>query len=83
MIVKGLLMSALLIKNMPPPLHERLRQRAISHHRSMNGEVIAILEQELDRPIAAKLPPPVIGLDKPVSGEWIVQIIRDARDGKR
>jgi hypothetical protein len=26
----------------------------------MNGEVIAILEQELDRPIAAKLPPPAM-----------------------
>jgi len=76
-------MSALLIKNMPPPLHERLRQHAVSHHRSMNREVIAILEQELARPKAADVPPPLIGLDRPVSGEWIVQIIRDARDGKR
>ena len=76
-------MSALLIKNMPPIIHERLRRRAAEHHRSMNREVIAILERELDRPVAPELPPPVVGLDKPVSGEWIVQIIRDARDGKR
>jgi len=75
-------MSALLIKNMPPPLHERLRQRASVHHRSMNREVISILEQELDRPAATELPPPIKTL-KPISGEEIVQIIRDARDGKR
>jgi hypothetical protein len=76
-------MSALLIKNMPPPLHARLRQRAANHHRSMNREVISILERELENTDGKALPPPIIGLDKPVSGEWIVQIIRDARDGKR
>ena len=76
-------MSALLIKNMPPLLHERLRQRAAVHHRSMNREVISILEHELESADEKALPPPIIGLDKPVSGEWIVQIIRDARDGRR
>ena len=75
-------MSALLIKNMPPVLHERLRRRATEHHRSMNREVIAILDRELGRPSTTELPPP-IRLKKPVSGEWIAQIIRDARDGKR
>ena len=79
---KGIRMSALLIKNMPPPLHERLRQRAAVHHRSMNREVIAILERELDRPAVTELPPPVKTL-KPISHEEIVQMIRDARDGKR
>ena len=75
-------MSALLIKNMPPPLHDKLRQRAAAHHRSMNREVIAILEIELEKPVTTELPPPVKPL-KPISGEWTVQIIRDARDGKR
>jgi len=75
-------MSALLIKNMPPFLHDRLRQRAAVHHRSMNREVIAILEMELEKPITMELPPPVKSL-KPISGEWTVQIRRDARDGKR
>ena len=75
-------MSALLIKNMPPPLHERLRQRAAAQHRSMNREVIAILERELDRTATTELPPPVKPL-KPIDHEWVVQVIRDARDGKR
>lgn len=76
-------MSALLIKNLPPPLHDRLRRRAAVNHRSMNREVIAILERELDHPAAVEPPPPVIGLKRPVSSDWIVQVIRDARDGKR
>lgn len=76
-------MSALLIKNLPPPLHDRLRQRAAIHHRSMNREVIAILERELQRPEPLEGPPPLIQLDRPISGEWIVQTIRAARDSKR
>jgi hypothetical protein len=48
----------------------------------MNREVIAILERELDRPAGAELPPPVKTL-KPISHEEIVQMIRNARDGKR
>ncbi len=74
-------MSALLIKNMPPPLHERLRQRATVHHRSMNREVISILERELDLPAARELPPPVKGL-KEVDHQFIVDIIRRARDSR-
>jgi len=75
-------MSALLIKNMPPELHERLRRRAAEHHRSMNREVIAILERELEKPCVEELPPPAKTL-KPINHEQIVQMIRDARDGKR
>jgi len=75
-------MSAMLIKNIPPSLHERLRQRAAAHHRSMNGEVIAILEQELNRSPVTELPPPVKTL-KPIDHGWTVRVIRDARDGKR
>jgi hypothetical protein len=48
----------------------------------MNREVIAILERELDRSVPTELPPPVKSL-KPVDHAWIVQAIRDARDGKR
>ena len=75
-------MSALLIKNMPAPLHDRLRQRAAAHHRSMNREVIAILEVELATPVTTPLPAPVKPL-KQINSEWTVQIVRDARDGRR
>lgn len=75
-------MAALLIKNLPDELHERLRRRAAANHRSMNREVIAILEREMVPWTVEELPPPVKSL-KPIRGEELVQLIRDARDGKR
>jgi len=75
-------MTALLVKNMPPDLHEKLRRRAKAHHRSMNREVVAILERELERPSAQELPLPV-KTTEPLDHDWIVQTMRDARDGKR
>ncbi len=36
------------IKNVPDHLAERLRERAASSHRSMQGELMAILEEALE-----------------------------------
>ncbi len=38
------------IKNVPNPLAERLRHRAEQHHRSLQGELMAILEEVLAEP---------------------------------
>ena len=35
------------IKNVPEELAQRLRERARRHHRSLQGELMAILEEEL------------------------------------
>jgi hypothetical protein len=75
-------MSAVIVRDLPPVLHQRLKQEAVRHHRSMNREIIAILEKELQAPVRRDLPPPVKG-QTPVDGRWIAQAIRDARDGKR
>jgi plasmid stability protein len=42
------------IQNVPDDLAERLRERATASHRSMQGELMAILEQALDenRPLS-------------------------------
>ena len=42
------------IKSVPDRLAERLRQRATASHRSLQGELMAILEQALEehRPLA-------------------------------
>ena len=40
-------MSTLTIKDVPVELHERLKERAERHRRSMNSEAIRILEQVL------------------------------------
>ncbi len=36
------------IKNVPDHLAERLRRRAVASHRSMQGELMAILEEALE-----------------------------------
>jgi len=38
---------SLSIKNVPDDLAEKLRQRAASRHRSLQGELIAILEESV------------------------------------
>jgi plasmid stability protein len=40
-------MPSLTIKGLPEELHERLKERADQNRRSMNDEVIAILERAL------------------------------------
>lgn len=74
-------MAAFLVKNLPAELHERLRREAAHHHRSMNREVIAILEKELGGAGPMALPPPVRG-KRPVDPAWVVKVIREARDGR-
>lgn len=40
-------MPAFTVKNIPDDLYARLKQSAETHHRSVNGEVIACLESVL------------------------------------
>lgn len=42
-----ILMPTLTIKGVPPELHERLKERAERHRRSMNSELLTILEESL------------------------------------
>ena len=55
-------MVGLVIKNLPSELHQKLKERARRHHRSMTKEVVAILEQALERQMHVKeVPPPYQG----------------------
>lgn len=38
---------SLSVKNVPPELAARLRERAKRHHRSLQGELLAILEETI------------------------------------
>lgn len=38
------------IKNVPDHLAEQLRKRAAQHHRSLQGELMAILEENISNP---------------------------------
>lgn len=46
-------MTNLSIKDVPEAWAERLRARAAMHHRSLQGELMAILEQALEQPGSA------------------------------
>jgi plasmid stability protein len=53
-------MTGLLIKDLPPDLHQKLRDSATRHHRSLGKEALALLEEMLSRPSRAlALPEPV------------------------
>ena len=77
-------MPTLVVKNLPEPLHERLKAQAQLHHRSMNKEVIALIEQGILAPPsrAAQRPlPPLVRLSTgPVTTEWIEAAIAEGRD---
>ena len=75
-------MPAVIVRDMPVGMHRRLKSAAVQHHRSMNREVLAILEQALEFSDVGRLPPPAKTL-KPIAGDLIVRIIRDMRGRDR
>ena len=81
-------MATLSIKDVPDDLAERLRQRAARNHRSLQGELMAIIEQAIQasRPDPAPAPAPeVIGMGwggRPIlrrGGKTIEQIAAEHR----
>lgn len=79
-------MSTLVVKNLPEQLHERLKAQAQQHHRSINKEAIALIEQGLLAPResaaranASPLPPLVRLPGGPLTAEWIEAAIADGR----
>ena len=75
-------MPTVIVRDMPVEVHRRLKSVAKQHHRSMNREVLMILEQALCVGDTAELSTPVKPR-QPVRGAKIVRIIRDMRDRRR
>jgi antitoxin FitA len=72
------------IKNVPDDLAARLRQRAARHHRSLQGELLAILEEAADA--SERLTPRQVlervrraGLQTPAESTAIIRAERDGR----
>ena len=79
-------MPTLVVKNLPEPLHARLKAQALQHHRSMTKEVIALIEQGLLAPRTMApgmdrrpLPPLIRLASGPVTTEWIEAAIADGQ----
>lgn len=54
-------MTTLTIKDVPEPLAEHLRQRAARNHRSLQGELMSIIEQAAQADAQAASTAPAIG----------------------
>jgi len=63
-------MATVLIKNLPDELHRQLKLRAQRHHRSLNKELITLIEGALESRPAEALPDPV-KLRKPLTQEML------------
>lgn len=71
-------MGAFLIKNLPEEIHQRLKEQAQAHHRSMVQEALTILEDGLRLKRNWTPPPPI------KAKGWITDEIIDAakREGR-
>ena len=74
-------MSAVVVRDLPPILHQRLKKEAERHHRSMNREIIAIIEKELTGPALMDIRRPVVP-SKPLSAAWVSETTRKMRDAR-
>ena len=71
-------MPSILIKDIPADLHERLRQAALRDHRSLNKQVIALLEEALT-PRYVELPPPIRATFA-LTTDWLERAIAEGRE---
>lgn len=72
-------MAGIVIRDLPEELHSRLKQQAARHHRSMNKEAIALLEQALCCTDSVReAPPPYKGKLK-LTDDFINKAKREGR----
>lgn len=72
-------MASVLIKNLPDDLHQQLKLRAQRHHRSLNKEVIALIESALKGgSVVEELPEPV-KLRKPLTQNMLDRARKEGR----
>jgi plasmid stability protein len=64
-------MANISIKNVPEPLLERLRARAARNHRSLQGELMAIIEAAENATAYASLPTVGLEVREPLTADQI------------
>ena len=75
-------MSTLVVKNLPEPLHERLKAQALEHRRSVTQQAIYLLELGLlatPRRAPLPLPPPYALKGGPLTIKQIEAAVDDGR----
>ena len=71
-------MPGILLKNVPPEIHSRLKQRAKENHRSMTQEALLILKETLHDEKKARPPKPYKGKIH-LTDEWLNMAKREGR----
>jgi plasmid stability protein len=71
-------MPALLIKDLPPELHAKLKREAARNHRSMNRQALVMLEQAMNLSAPPELPPPAKGKFL-LTDKWLKTAKREGR----
>lgn len=74
-------MSAIQIKNVPPGLHERLRERARNEGRNLSEYVLGVLERDLRMPSTHEWLER-LRQDEPVQGIGSDEVVRLIREGR-
>ncbi|MBC8322603.1 MAG: Arc family DNA-binding protein [Candidatus Marinimicrobia bacterium] len=73
-------MPDILIKKIPSVLHSEIKNQAKKHHRSMNKEIITILENVLlNGDYKIELPAP-LSVSEPIDEDFINQAKRSGRE---
>ena len=73
-------MTDLLIRQIPDDLHAKLKRRARANRRSMNQEILILLEQSVavDKPLQPTQLQPLVGAF-PINDEWLLQAREEGR----
>ena len=71
-------MAGLLIKDIPPEVHDWLKQEAKRNRRSMTQQAIFVFEERMHRFRALKFPPPA-RTRTPLTAEFIDRAKREGR----
>ena len=73
-------MTDLLIRQIPDELHTKLKQSARANRRSMNQEILILLERSLteEKPLPPPLPQPLNGAF-PIDDEWLLRAREEGR----
>ena len=71
-------MPDILIKNVPAPVHKKLKEFASQHRRSMTKEALALLEEALSGHSRNPWPEPIKG-KFPITPAWLKKTIQEGR----
>jgi plasmid stability protein len=71
-------MAAVLLKGLPDKTKHRIQQHARKNRRSMNQEMMVLLEEALQRREPLPLPKP-LKTKRPINHEWLLRSMKEGR----